>query len=209
MESEIVTLTLNTNDIFSGPNQASFYNKTIDNMYGTITNNRCTNTWKNINMRFVLGVLYDKYETFNIKLYQITQTSGAFGSGNPLANYTLVDVRVSGLPFLNNSYNIASSNNTNSIYLTSYVLNNLNFLQTGGSITVLYPITLTFGKSTEYVDITIDIKNTMDQKYPTIPLNSALGPTSYVFKISGIPKTESKVIRNGITNGTRMNLLRR
>ena len=209
MESEIVTLTLNTNDIFSGTNQASFYNKTIDNMYGTITNNRCTNTWKNINMRFVLGVLYDKYETFNIKLYQITQTSGALGSGNPLANYTLVDVRVSGLPFLNNSYNIASSNNTNSIYLTSYVLNNLNFLQTGGSITVLYPITLTFGKSTEYVDITIDIKNTLDQKYPTIPLNSALGPTSYVFKIYGIPKTESKVITNRITNGTRMNLLQR
>ena len=209
MESEIVTLTLNTNDIFSGTNYANFYNTTIDNRFGTITNNRCTNTWKNINMCQVLGVLYDKYETFNIKLYQITQTSGALGSGNPLANSTLVDVRVSGLPFLNNSYNIASSNNTNSIYLTSYVLNNLNFLQTGGSITVLYPITLTFGKSTEYVDITIDIKNTMDQKYPTIPLNSALGPTSYVFKISGIPKTESKVIRNGITNGTRMNLLQR
>ena len=124
MESEIVTLTLNTNDIFSGTNYANFYNTTIDNRFGTITNNRCTNTWKNINMRQVLGVLYDKYETFNIKLYQITQTSGAIGGVNPLAaDFSLVDVRISGLPFLNNSYNIASRNNTNSLYLTSYVLN--------------------------------------------------------------------------------------
>ena len=207
MESEIVTLTLNTNDIFSGLNQASFYNKTIDNMYGTITNNRCTNTWKNINMRFVLGVLYDKYETFNIKLYQITQTSGALGGVNPLAaEFLLVDVRISGLPFLNNSYNIASRNNTNSLYLTSYVLNVYNFLGIAGSITPSYnPIALTFGKSTEYVNITIDIKCTKDQQYPTFTINTALGPTSYVFKIYGIPKTESKVI----TKGTRMNLLQR
>ena len=47
----------------------------IDNQYGTITNNRCNITWKNINMRQLLGGMYDKYETFNMYLYQVVQSS--------------------------------------------------------------------------------------------------------------------------------------
>ena len=52
MEQETATLILNTYDIsqvYSTP--TFFYNKTVDNQYGTISNNRCTLTWKNINMK--------------------------------------------------------------------------------------------------------------------------------------------------------------
>ena len=121
MEQETSTLILNTSDIDTRISPASLYqNTTLDNQYGTIANNRCTLTWKNINMRLVLGEMYDKYETFNLYLYQISQSA----NGTPAsAQYLLVDVNITGLPFINNAYNVFSRNNTSIAYLTSYVLN--------------------------------------------------------------------------------------
>ena len=207
MEQETATLILNTYDISQSIYAPSdFYNKTVDNRFGTITNNRCTITWKNINMRQVLGKMYDNYETFNIKLYQICQTTTMINSGSAIgASSVLVDVRISGLPFINNNYNVVSRNNTSGLYLTSLALNISNYLFTG-TVTQSYPICLTFGKCTEYVDITIDMKRTKDQIYPVIEnVNSALGQFVYTFKIFGIPTREP----NNIINGSRMNLLQR
>ena len=53
MEQEVASLNLNTFDISTSTSAATYYNKTVDNQYGTITNNRCTLTWKNINMKQV------------------------------------------------------------------------------------------------------------------------------------------------------------
>ena len=64
MEQETATLVLNTFDISSSFDVDAYYNTTIDNQYGTISNNRCNLTWKNINLRNLLGTIYDKYETF-------------------------------------------------------------------------------------------------------------------------------------------------
>ena len=55
MKQETATLILNTFDINPSQTAADYYNQTIDNQYGTITNNRCNITWKNINMRQLLG----------------------------------------------------------------------------------------------------------------------------------------------------------
>ena len=173
MEQESTTLILNTFDISTSTDANIFYNATVDNQYGTIENNRCTLTWKNINMRRVLGEMYDKYETFNMYLYQINQ-SAAFSSLSPSTNnQLLVDVRIKGLSFINSTYNIISRNNTNTAHMTSYVLNNA---ASDGLviITPLYnPTILTFGKNAEYVDITIEMKSTYKQDYPTIvePVN--------------------------------------
>ena len=123
MESETACLILNSFDINSSTT-ASVYQDTIDNQYGTIANNRCTLTWKNIDMRRVLGVMYDKYETFNMYLYQINQGQ-AFSSAAPSTSpFLLVDIRIKWLQFLKNGYNVVSRNNTASAYLSSYVLNN-------------------------------------------------------------------------------------
>ena len=61
MESETACLILNTFDISTSTTVTDYKDKTIDNQYGTIDNNRCTITWKNVDMRRVLGVIYDKY----------------------------------------------------------------------------------------------------------------------------------------------------
>ena len=187
MEQETATLILHTYDISSSTNAATYYNKTVDNQYGTITNNRCTLTWKNINMKQVLGEMYDNYETFNIKLYQITQSTTLFTGSAFNVNSSLFDVRISGLPFINNGYNIVSRNNTNEIYLTSIAPTLANYTNAGIVITS-NPVCLTFGKCTEVVNITIDIKNTKDQTYPVIAANTAIGQFLFHFKIFGIPK---------------------
>ena len=51
MEQEIATLVLNTLDISTDISAATYYNQIIDNQFGTISNNRCNLTWKNINLK--------------------------------------------------------------------------------------------------------------------------------------------------------------
>ena len=53
MESESACLILSTFDINPSIVSTDYFNTTIDNQYGTIDNNRCNLTWKNINMRQV------------------------------------------------------------------------------------------------------------------------------------------------------------
>ena len=55
--------------------------------------------------------MYDKFETFNLYLYQISQ-AGAMSAAPTSAIYQLVDIKIKGLPFLNNGYNMISGNNT-------------------------------------------------------------------------------------------------
>ena len=62
-----------------------------------IANNGNTNyTWKNINLRTVLGPMYDKYDVFNLNLKFIasSQTPTALG-----ADSSNVIINISGLPF--------------------------------------------------------------------------------------------------------------
>ena len=205
MEQESTTLILNTFDISTSTDANIFYNTTVDNQYGTIENNRCTLTWKNINMRRVLGEMYDKYETFNMYLYQINQSS-AFSAQIPVSYVPalLVDVKIKGLQFFNNTYNAVSRSNTNTAYLTAYILNNAIYTATGMVTPMFNPSILTFSKHVECVNITIDMKAIFSQQYPviTVPngaLANSLGTFIFMFKLYGIPKRD-----NIITNGTRM-----
>ena len=201
MQSETACLILNTFDISSSTTATVFYNTTVDNQFGTIANNRCNLTWKNINMRQVLGVMYDKYETFNMYLYQVSQGVG-FASAPTTGIGALVDIRIKGLQFLNNGYNAVSRNNTNTAFLTSYILNpTLSGSTSLGTVTPMFnPTIVTFGKSADCVDITIDMKRTHDQAYPSPTLNMSFGTFVFMFKFYGIPSRDT----NLITNGSRM-----
>ena len=202
MESETSCLVLNSYDISTSTTATDFKDKTVDNQYGTITNNWCTLTWKNVDMRRVLGVLYDKYETFNMYLYQIIQSQGFGASATCTANQQLVDIRIKGLQFLNNGYNPINRNNTNTAFLTSYILNlSSNATASLGTVTPMFnPTIVTFGKSADCVDITIDMKKTHDQIYPIPTLNMSFGTFVFMFKFYGIPSRDT----NLITNGSRM-----
>ena len=54
------------------------------NQYGTVDQYRTTYTWNNINLRTVLGDMYDKYDTFNLCLNTVSSAVAdvALGTGN-------------------------------------------------------------------------------------------------------------------------------
>lgn len=154
-------------------------------------------------MRRVLGQMYDKYETFNMYLYQITQSS-AFSSLAPSTNNQLVvNVRIKGLQFLYSTYNVKSCNNTNLAILSTYTLNNLARDGIGTITQISYPSILTFSKTAECVDLTIDMTTIRTQDYPAIvaPVNqgppNSFGTFIYIFKIRGNPTRENNIILNG------------
>ena len=159
----------------------------------------------------VLGTMYDKYETFNLCLYNIVQ-SPAFDTSpaqatalNPITvNQGLVSVRISGFQFINNGYNVTTRNNTTSAFLTSYLMSvNATGAGVSGILTPMFnPTIITFGKGVECIDINITMKKTIDQTLPAIANATALGTFVFMFKIYGIPTREP----NLITNGSRMDI---
>ena len=96
---------------------------------GTSNNNRTSTTWNNINLRMLLGDMYEKYDLFNLCLNSVS-------SGATLNNIykaptdSNVLMRVSGIPFINSTYNIGSSYNVSTPYCT---IASFNF----GNVTVI------------------------------------------------------------------------
>ena len=204
-EYETVTLILNSFDINQSPNPQTYNHggsiRTIDNQYGTISDNKCNLTWKNINLRVLMGNdIFNKYETFNLYLYQISQGQGISGT-TPLSSssFSLVDIKMGGLPWLNNSYNVATRTNSHEAFLTSYLLNNSPSNGLGIVTPMFNPSIVTFSKGSDIVDIKITMRKTLDREYPPLRDNAAFGTFVFMFKIYGIPTRE-----NVITNGLRL-----
>ena len=60
------------------------------------------------------------------------------------------------------------------------------------------PTIITFGKNSDWVDITVDMKTTFDQKYPVILAgNVSFGTFIFMFKFYGIPTRDPNIIING------------
>ena len=78
---------------------------------GTCDQYRTNFTWNNINLRALLGCMYDKYDKFNICLNTIstsymTSLPGYFGDDK------IVQLYMGGLPFLNQTYDVVRCTNT-------------------------------------------------------------------------------------------------
>ena len=96
---------------------------------GTANNNRTSITWNNINLRTLLGDMYEKSDLFNLCLNSVS--SGATLNNiykAPVDNNVLM--RVSGIPFINSTYNIGSTYNVSTPYCT---IASFNF----GNVTVI------------------------------------------------------------------------
>lgn len=89
------------------------------NSIGTLDQWRIYMTWYNINIKNMLGDLYDQYECFNLRLNALTQhNQGAHGDS---ADDRLVMIRMSGLPFINNTYNTLTKVNENEATLGTFL----------------------------------------------------------------------------------------
>ena len=143
-------------------------------------------TWSNINLRTLLGSMYDKYDQFALVpvAYQSNIGDGNFGA---TSDDRIVTINIAGLPFTNNVYNTYTKTNQTSstLYVTRFVQNTFMAGTTGGSV-------LTFTKNQELVNLNIFYQRIAvngNGNY-NITSTTAYPHVCFTFNIFGINKTE-------------------
>jgi hypothetical protein len=183
MEKETVTFVLKTTDINSSNAVADYYGTTIVNNIGKIAQNRTSLTWYNVNLKSILGSMYDKYEKFNIYLNFLAGSATGTTAETTL-DYRLFQIQVSGLPFINN----------NSVIMA--IADIPATADTPWRHTTLNQIPFTISK-TPMTTINIDLLNIIDNSYYLPTVNTEMiGQTIYSFSIVGIDE-----YRNESTKG--------
>jgi hypothetical protein len=146
--------------------------------------------WNNINLRTVLGPMYDKYDTFVIEINSLIASVSSAVLGTNENDLTLL-LQMSGLPLVNNTFNCISNHNINAA-----IIGPIYFTQNETSLlTFQNSPKLTFGKNSDIVNITI---NLLRCDFTTPATAVAFPNIVYLFNIYGIPKEE------GDLNNTRM-----
>jgi len=178
---QVATLILRTMDLTLN----STTNVGVSNSMGTDM------TFYNINMRTLLGDIYDKFEYFNLQLKQISTGVAASAAGTVLDDRNIL-VYMSGLPFVNQTYSQKTGYNTTDVLLT-------NFNQTI-SVSTNYVVnnnkSFTFAKNEEVCSLRIYYKRVLDDAIPTTAV--AFPKTIFMFEIVGIDKAPNS------KNATRM-----
>jgi hypothetical protein len=148
------------------------------NNYGTCNAGRSIYTYTNINLRNVLGSLYDKYDKFNLILKNVM--CEAVNTWGTAAQDQAVTINISGLNFINN-YEISTKTGNNQSTLTSLLFN------ASGSLSVSYNnnCVATFIKSgSDDIDLTISYQRISDGATPA----GTFGKVLFIFDIVPIDK---------------------
>jgi len=150
------SLILKTSDFTS--NSDYLYGNSYNNGKNSSNAKLSSITWNNINLRVLLGDMYDKYDTFNLCLNAIS-TSQA-NSIDPFHDSKNVSIKLSGLAWLNQSYNVKSLTNNNN----STTIGTFNFV--GNSATSQFYNSnniATFSKAQDICNITIEYQRILDE----------------------------------------------
>ena len=137
-------------------------------------------TWFNINIRTLLGDMYDKFDTFNLCLNSVTSSVGNtdFGTTDDDRN---VLINVGGFPFLNQTYATVSGHNTNST-----VMGSVFFQHSAITQYTFINSYATFGKNTDLLNINIFYTSIGTNKLPASP--DAFPEVVFIFDIYGVEK---------------------
>lgn len=170
------------------------------NTYGTANSTMTDMLFTNINMRVVMGDLYDSYSLYNIALSTVITPLSALVAGTTDSDRKLL-VYMSGLGWRNNTYNFANRCNTASSAIgvicfpgsqpstagtavvdTSYT-NVVATCQTYDSV-----FSGTFGKNDDIVNIGITYRKAIYAGGVNTPATTNAYPSvTFVFTITGVP----------------------
>ena len=162
-----------------------FFNRTTN--VGTADQYNTNWTWNNINLRTLLGDMYDIYDRFAlvpIRYQTAPVTSGGFGNAE---SDRVVTLNISGLPFTNNVYDTALKTNSSHATFGSAHLNNTigaNSVVTGGSI-------LTFTKNQELLNLNLYYKRISKNaggNYDIVNGANFFPNCIFIFNIYGVDK---------------------
>ena len=159
---------------------------------GTINANKTTYLLRNINLRTLMGDMYDKYDLFNLCLKSIITGVCDSALGTTLDDLA-VQIKISGLPFINATYNPDDDCNNDYAVLTTF-----NFKR-GESVSVNYNENyLTFSKNQNVVDLEFTYESINDGVLPDT--TNAFPIMCYIFDIVGVgePKDINKIMNQRI-----------
>ena len=143
-------------------------------------------TWSNLNLRTILGPMYDKYDTFCLQCINIFFTigDGVFGTA---ARDRQVSINIRGLPFTNNTYDSALKTNYTHGHLNALLLSQAGSTQVNRDSTRLM-----FSKNQDLANITIFYQSLLKDANGTYNLStaSAYPNAIFTFNIFGIEKTD-------------------
>lgn len=174
------TLVLRMSDISTSDTLSNY---PITNATGSINQNRTGYTFYNVNLRGIVGNdIFDKYDYFNVRISGIV----AYMANLPLmllgtidgTSYMCCRVFLSGLNFINNTYNIKNKTNTGSCCIAYYNLNsNSSSPNQALSFDESYIYTI---KKTECFNLTFSYL-TMDNNDPAVYIDPAGTDTQKLF----------------------------
>jgi hypothetical protein len=155
---------------------------------GTCDFSKANFTWNNINLRTLLGNMYDKYDKFNICLNTVTTanvTAGTIPGTAP--DDRIVQIYLNGLPFLNQTYDVVRGGNTNNC-----VIGTFNFPSAAGSVTQYFYSSniATFDKRQNMLNINIFYNRVKIDGAGTYNISNnanAFPDMIFIFDIFGIP----------------------
>jgi len=125
-------------------------------------------TWNNINLRTLLGDMYDKYNSFNICLNTISTTTA--NTIDPNTESKNIVLKMSGLPWINQSYDSKTLTNTNKTIMGAFT-----FIPSSSNSQYYYSNNVaTFGKNQEICNITLEYTRVFDDSMSTGTYLSAI-----------------------------------
>ncbi len=160
------------------------------NALGSMDEFRRLMTWNNINFRLLLGDMYDKFDNFNLQLVDIgsndnrTTNNGILFQAGTDANDRINTIYMSGMNFLNATYNSKTNQIGTQAALTTYEFYKEFSRDIQGSI-------FTFTKGNEVCNITIEYKTVNSDTFPAT--TERFPNMVFVFNIYGIPKEIKKL----------------
>jgi hypothetical protein len=184
-------LILKSTDIQISNNPSDYFNTTIDNSFGIITENRRSITWKNVDLRKIMGDEYfNKYSRFKIRLITcgvgVTTQSEISSTTIESEQMRQVIIYLSGFSFIPS---------VSKVLITPVNLGKLPNIGSKGfsgpSIQTFTNIdnnfAYTISRPTTPINLKIDLLNYSDELFYQPAASSSLyGHSEYIFEILGI-----------------------
>ena len=160
------------------------------NAYGTSNSMNNIFTWTNINLRTLLGDMFDKYDRFLLLLQNISNASPSATPGTAVDDRAFL-INMSGLSFINSNYVQKFQSDTGSVIICPYIMSGTNAQSQLYNNFAVAP----FIKQNDIVNITINYTRIEDD-VPVASTTTVYGHVCFIFNIVGLEEYRVKDIMN-------------
>ena len=145
-------------------------------------------TWFNINLRNLLGDLYNQYDYFNLSLISVSASVCNAGAGGGSADDRLLYIKLGGLPFVGQNYNQRTGNNGGLVTIGTFQIPSTaitanQFYNNSANV-------CTFNTDQDLCNLSISFFRVLDDTKTTL---TASNPQfAFIFTIIGIDKPDNE-----------------